>query len=90
MLTAAKVSWDPADFWDLLDLSLGTGDSHSPEDFNWLVDYYLDIYSGDQEVAFEFLFLLGGMKMCCSAAKQHQFIENLIACIVTLGVTNDN
>jgi hypothetical protein len=82
-LTAAKVSRDPADFWGLPDLSLGTGDSHSPEDFNWLVDYYLDIYSGDQEVAFEFLFLLGGMKMRCSAAKQNQFIENLIACMGT-------
>jgi hypothetical protein len=82
-LTAAKVSRDPADFWDQQDLSLGTGDSHSPEDFDWLLDYYLNIYSDDQEVAFDILLLLDVMKVRCSPAKQHQFIGSLIACMGT-------
>ncbi|KAG1887593.1 hypothetical protein F4604DRAFT_1950823 [Suillus subluteus] len=80
-LTAAKVSRDPADLWYPSYSSLGTGDSHSPEDFDWLVDYYLNIYSDNQEVAFDILFLLGVMEVRCSSAKQHQFIESLIACM---------
>ncbi|KAG2130512.1 hypothetical protein BD769DRAFT_634904 [Suillus cothurnatus] len=82
-LTAAHVSRDPTCFWNQLYWSLGTGDSHSPEDFDWLVDYYLDIYSGDQEVAFDILALLGGIEVRCSPAKQHQFIRSLVACMGT-------
>jgi len=77
------VSRDPTCFWNQLYWSLGTGDSHSPEDFDWLVDYYLDIYSGDQEVAFDILALLGGIGVRCSPAKQHQFIRSLVACMGT-------
>jgi len=77
------VSRDPTCFWNQLYWSLGTGDSHSPEDFDWLVDYYLDIYSGDQEVAFDILALLGGIEVRCSPAKQHQFIRSLVACMGT-------
>ncbi|KAG1852228.1 hypothetical protein F4604DRAFT_1933808 [Suillus subluteus] len=80
-LTAAQVSRDPADLWDFSYSSLGTGDSHLPEEFDWLMDYYLDIYSDDQEVAFDILFLLGVMKVHCSPAKQHRFIERLITCM---------
>ncbi|KAG1836526.1 hypothetical protein F4604DRAFT_678870 [Suillus subluteus] len=80
-LTAAKVSRDPADLWYHSYSSLGIGDSHSPEDFDWLMDYYVDIYSDDQEVAFDILYLLGVMKVRRSPAKQHQFIESLIACM---------
>ncbi|KAG1868534.1 hypothetical protein F4604DRAFT_1927411 [Suillus subluteus] len=71
----------PADLWDYSYSSLGAGDSHSPEDFDWLMDYYLDIYSDDQEVASDILCLLGVTKVRCSPAKQHQFIESLIACM---------
>ncbi|KAG1859533.1 hypothetical protein DFJ58DRAFT_780110 [Suillus subalutaceus] len=80
-LAAAKASRDPAHLWDFSYSSLGTGDSHLPEDFEWLVDYYLDIYSDNQEVAFDILFILGIIKVHCSPAKQHRFIESLIACM---------
>ncbi|KAG1874207.1 hypothetical protein C8R48DRAFT_769597 [Suillus tomentosus] len=36
-LTAAKESRDPADLWS--SQHLGIGDSHSPEDFDWLIVY---------------------------------------------------
>jgi hypothetical protein len=80
-LTAAQVSRHPLHVWNQKRLSFRIGDSYSSEDFNWLVDYYLDIYSGDPEVAFDFLFLLGDLEVRCSPAKQYQFIENLIACM---------
>ncbi|KAG1840810.1 hypothetical protein DFJ58DRAFT_809659 [Suillus subalutaceus] len=80
-LTAAKASRDPANLWDYSNSSFKIGDSHSPKDFDWLVDYYLDIYSDDQEVAFDILYLLGVMKVRCSPAKQHQYIKSLIACM---------
>ncbi|KAG1884244.1 hypothetical protein F4604DRAFT_1977953 [Suillus subluteus] len=80
-LTTAKVSRDPAFLWIYLDSDFGIGDSYSSEHFDWLVDYYLDIYSDDQEVAFDILFLLGVMKVRCNPAKQHQFIESFIACM---------
>jgi hypothetical protein len=80
-LTAAKVSRDPAYLWNYSNSSLGAGVSHSPANFDWLVDCYLDIYSNDQEVAFDVLFLLGVMKVSCRPAKLHQFIDSLIACM---------
>ncbi|KAG2341017.1 hypothetical protein BDR05DRAFT_488122 [Suillus weaverae] len=78
-LTAAKVSRDPASLWD--DQIFWMAGSHSPEDFDWLVDYLDYIHFDDREVAYDILLLLGVMKVHCSPAKQHQFIENLIACM---------
>jgi hypothetical protein len=77
-LTAVQISRDPAQLW-YGHISLMV-DSHSPEDFDWLVDC-LDhnYYSNDQETAFDILLLLDVMKVCCSPAKQYQFIESLIA-----------
>ncbi|KAG2092506.1 uncharacterized protein F5147DRAFT_722301 [Suillus discolor] len=66
---AAKVSRDPADLWN--GQYFWTGDSHSPEDFDWLVDYLEYIYSDDQEAAFDILVLLGVLK----------FFKILIACM---------
>ncbi|KAG2130524.1 hypothetical protein BD769DRAFT_1775222 [Suillus cothurnatus] len=80
-LTAAQVSRDPDYLWFEPYSGLGTGDSHSPEDFDWLVDYLDHVYSDDQEVAFDIIFLLGPMKVRFSAAKQQQFIKSLIACM---------
>jgi hypothetical protein len=57
------------------------GGSHSPDDFDWLVDYLDYIYSDDQEAAYDVLLLLGGMGVHCSPAKQHLFIERLVACM---------
>jgi hypothetical protein len=79
--TAAQVSPDPISFQYQEHFRLGTRDSHSLEDFDWLVDYYLDIHSDDQSVAFYILYLLRIMEVRCSPAKQHQFIESLIACM---------
>ncbi|KAG2138619.1 uncharacterized protein EDB93DRAFT_719133 [Suillus bovinus] len=78
-LTAAQVSRDPAHLWYSYDL--GTGDSRSLEDFDWLVDYLEYIHSSDQETAFDILLLLNDMQVRCSAAKQHQFFKSLIACM---------
>lgn len=77
-LTAAKVSRDPAQLW-YMQYSWRTADSHSPEAFDWLVDY-LDTYF-DEELAYDILLLLDVMKVRCSPAKQHQFFESLIACM---------
>ncbi|KAG1720250.1 hypothetical protein EDB19DRAFT_1778119 [Suillus lakei] len=78
-LTAAKVSRDPVHLW--YDPFAWTRDSHSPEDFDWLVDYLDYIYSDDHEAACDILLLLRVMEVRCSPAKQHQFIESLIACM---------
>ncbi|KAG2340999.1 hypothetical protein BDR05DRAFT_486992 [Suillus weaverae] len=77
-LTAAQVSRDSAHVW--YRHYFWTGDSHSPEDFDWLVDY-LDYIYYDEEEASDILLLLGVMKVHCSPAKQHLFIENLIICM---------
>ncbi|KAG2132715.1 uncharacterized protein EDB93DRAFT_899282 [Suillus bovinus] len=77
-LTAAKVSRGPADLWN--SQIFWTEDSHSPEDFDWLVDYLEYIYSDDQEAAFDILVLLGVMKVRFNSAK-HQFFKSLIACM---------
>jgi hypothetical protein len=82
-LAAAQVPSDHTRFWYDQDPSLEMGDSRSREDFDWLVDCYLEIYPGHQEVAFDILFLLGVMKVRCIPAKQHQFIESLVACMGT-------
>ncbi|KAG2032631.1 hypothetical protein BDR03DRAFT_969648, partial [Suillus americanus] len=79
MFTVANVSRDPADLW-YAHWSL-QGGSHSPEDFDWLVDYLDYIYSDDHEAAYVILLLLGSMGVRCSPAKQHLFIERLIACM---------
>ncbi|KAG1845790.1 hypothetical protein C8R48DRAFT_733775 [Suillus tomentosus] len=78
-LAAAKVSQDPADLWNSQHFWIG--DSHSPEDFDWLVDYLEYIDSYNQEAVFEILLLLVVMKVRCSAAKQNQFFKCLIACM---------
>ncbi|KAG1859568.1 hypothetical protein DFJ58DRAFT_780199 [Suillus subalutaceus] len=57
------------------------GDSHSPEDFDWLVDYLDYICSDDHEAAYDIFLLLGSMGVYCSPAKQYLFIERLIACM---------
>ncbi|KAG1720242.1 hypothetical protein EDB19DRAFT_1778058, partial [Suillus lakei] len=77
---AARVSRDPAWLWDTYSEFGWTGDSHSPEDFDWLVDY-LDYIDYDYETAYDILLLLGVTKVRCSPAKQHQFIESLITCM---------
>ncbi|KAG2057901.1 hypothetical protein BDR06DRAFT_128620 [Suillus hirtellus] len=75
-LAAAKVSRDPAHSWN--NQYLGIGDSHSPEDLDWLIDYFNYTYSYNQEGAFDVLVLLGVMKVRCRPDKQHQFFESLI------------
>ncbi|KAG1785816.1 uncharacterized protein HD556DRAFT_92259 [Suillus plorans] len=75
---AAKVSRDPARVWVL---SWWGNEPHSPEDFDWVVDYFDLIYSNDHEAAYDILLLLGSMGVCCSPAKQRLFIERLIACM---------
>jgi hypothetical protein len=79
MFTAANVSRDPADLW-YARWSL-QGGSHSPEDFDWLVDYLDYIYSDDHEAAYDILLLLSSMRVLCSPAKLHLFIERLVACM---------
>jgi hypothetical protein len=75
---AVGVSRSPVNLWNDWYLQ---GGSHSPEDFDWLVDYLDYIYSDDHEVAYNILLLLGGMGVSCSPAKQHVFIERLIPCM---------
>ncbi|KAG2051056.1 hypothetical protein BDR06DRAFT_959552 [Suillus hirtellus] len=65
-LAAAKVSRDPAHLWN--GQPFWTGDSYSPEDLDWLVDYLEDIDSDDQEAAFDILLLLVVIKVRCSPA----------------------
>ncbi|KAG2368449.1 hypothetical protein BDR07DRAFT_71445 [Suillus spraguei] len=55
--------------------------SHSSEDFDWLVDYLGDVCSSDHKTAGDILVLLSSMRVGCSPAKQHLFIEALIACM---------
>ncbi|KAG1790612.1 uncharacterized protein HD556DRAFT_682288 [Suillus plorans] len=79
-LTAAKVSRDPVNLWHCQ--CLGTGDSHSPEDFDWLIDYLDEcIRFDDDEALFDILLLLFSRKVRCSPAKRHQFLNSLIACM---------
>ncbi|KAG1852218.1 hypothetical protein F4604DRAFT_1300280 [Suillus subluteus] len=78
-LTAAKVSRDPAQLWH--NQFFQTADSHSPENFDWLVDYLE--YTHSDEVTFDILLLLDVIKVRCSPAKQHQFFESLIACMAS-------
>ncbi|KAG2132062.1 hypothetical protein DEU56DRAFT_902375 [Suillus clintonianus] len=77
---AARVPRDPDLLWYAEFLQ---GDSHSPDDSDWLVDYldYIYIDSGDHETIYDVLLLLGGITVRCSPAKQHVFIERLIACM---------
>ncbi|KAG1722864.1 hypothetical protein EDB19DRAFT_1954368 [Suillus lakei] len=79
MFTVADVSRDPAEVWD--GQFYCNGDSHSPEDFDWLVDYLDYIDSDDHEAAYDILLLLGSVGVSCSPAKQHMFVERLIACM---------
>ncbi|KAG2056253.1 hypothetical protein BDR06DRAFT_298612 [Suillus hirtellus] len=76
---AANVSRDSAELWYAS--PVWPGNSHSPEDFDWMVDYLNDIYSDDHEAAYDILLLLGTIRGSCSPAKQHLFIERLIACM---------
>ncbi|KAG1895493.1 uncharacterized protein F5891DRAFT_669315 [Suillus fuscotomentosus] len=77
-LAAASISRDPAQVWNRL---FGEALSYSPEDIDWIVDYFDFIYYDDHEAAYDVLLLLGSMGVCCSPAKQHLFIERLIACM---------
>jgi len=79
MFTATDISRDPAHLWYAR--SFLQGCPHSPEDFDGLVDYLDYIYSDDQEAAYDVLLLLGSMGVHCSPAKQHLFIERLVACM---------
>ncbi|KAG1859562.1 hypothetical protein DFJ58DRAFT_840139 [Suillus subalutaceus] len=56
MFAAAAINRDPAMLGYAQFLP---GDSHSPEDFDWLVDYLDYIYSDDQEAAYDILLILG-------------------------------
>ncbi|KAG1718083.1 hypothetical protein EDB19DRAFT_1027134 [Suillus lakei] len=76
IFTAANVSWDPAQLWAWGHWQ--KGDSHSPEDFDWVVDYLDYIHSDGHEAAYDILLLLGSMGVSCSPAKQHLFVERLI------------
>ncbi|KAG2135293.1 hypothetical protein DEU56DRAFT_807570 [Suillus clintonianus] len=76
---AAKVSRDPAQLWNRQFWWIN--DVHSPENFDWLVDYLDYINSDDHETAYDILLLLDGLGTRCSPAKQHLFIESLIACM---------
>ncbi|KAG2064728.1 hypothetical protein BDR04DRAFT_232176 [Suillus decipiens] len=55
--------------------------SHSSEDFDWLVDYLGDVCSNDYKTAGDILILLSSMRVSCSPAKQRLYIEKLIACM---------
>ncbi|KAG1867664.1 hypothetical protein F4604DRAFT_1655899, partial [Suillus subluteus] len=70
---------DPAWLWQL-QISW-QGISHSSGDFDWLVDYLNDVCSNDHETAGDILVLLSSMRVSCSPAKQHLYIEKLIACM---------
>jgi hypothetical protein len=56
-------------------------DSHSPEDFDWLVDYLGDVCSDDYATAGDILVLLSSMSVSCSPVKQRPYIEKLTACM---------
>ncbi|KAG1723954.1 hypothetical protein EDB19DRAFT_338789 [Suillus lakei] len=77
MFTAANVSRDPTRVWN--GRFWYKDDSHSPEDFDWLVDYLDYIDPDDHEAAYDILLLLGSMGVSCSPAKQHLFVERLLA-----------
>ncbi|KAG2116802.1 hypothetical protein DEU56DRAFT_164147 [Suillus clintonianus] len=77
-LTAANISCDPAQLWSG---RFWQDDSHLPEDFDWLVDCLYYIHSYNYEPAYDILLLLHGLGARCSPAKQHMFIESLIACM---------
>jgi len=79
MFTAVDVSRDPSMLWYARWFL--QGGSHSPEDFDWLVDYLDYIHSDDHEAAYDILLLLGGMGVHCSPVKQHLFVERLVACM---------
>ncbi|KAG1782185.1 hypothetical protein EV702DRAFT_1070371 [Suillus placidus] len=70
---------DPAWLWYCQ--ILWQDNSHSPEDFDWLVDYLGDICSNDHKTAGDILVLLSSMTVSCSPAKQRLYIERLIACM---------
>ncbi|KAG1838302.1 hypothetical protein DFJ58DRAFT_917228 [Suillus subalutaceus] len=70
---------DPAWLWDH-EISW-QGNSHSPEDFDWLVDYLGDVCSNDHKTAGDILVLLSSTSVSCSSAKQHLYIEKLTACM---------
>ncbi|KAG2046851.1 hypothetical protein BDR06DRAFT_148752 [Suillus hirtellus] len=75
----ATISWDHDQVW--ANQSWSERVSHSPEDFDWMVDYLDFIYSNDHEAAHAILLLLDIMGVWCSPAKQHLFIERLISCM---------
>jgi hypothetical protein len=79
IFTATNVSRDPSMLWYARWFL--QGGSHSPDDFDWLVDYLDYIYSDDQEAVYDVLLLLGGMGVHCSPVKQHLFVERLVACM---------
>ncbi|KAG1841848.1 hypothetical protein C8R48DRAFT_52626 [Suillus tomentosus] len=74
-----EVSRDPAKVWEWHFWWKYL--SHSPEDFDWAVDYLDFIYSDDHEAAYDILLLLSSVRVCCSLTKKHLFIERLAACM---------
>jgi hypothetical protein len=70
---------DPDQLWHL-QISWQSN-SHSPEDFDWLVDYLGDVCSNDHETAGDILVLLSSVRVSCNPAKQRLYIEKLIACM---------
>ncbi|KAG2139285.1 hypothetical protein DEU56DRAFT_800536 [Suillus clintonianus] len=74
-----NLSRDPIQVWNTPPWWIGL--VHSPEDFDWLVDYLDYIHSDDHETAYDILLLLSGLGARCSPAKQHMFIKSLIACM---------
>lgn len=58
------------------------GNSHSQEDFHWLVDYLSDVCSNDRKTASDILVLLStSMSVSRSSANQCPYIEKLVACM---------
>jgi hypothetical protein len=74
-----EASSDPSWLWQL-QISWQSN-SHSPEDFDWLVEYLGDACSNDHVIAGDILVLLSSMSVSCSPAKQCSYIEKLIACM---------
>ncbi|KAG1858550.1 hypothetical protein F4604DRAFT_1794678 [Suillus subluteus] len=79
---ADQSRWEPADpTWLWQRQTSWRSHSYSSEDFDWLVACLSNVYSNDHKTVGDIVFLLGSMRVGCSSAKQHLFIESLIACM---------
>ncbi|KAG1812582.1 uncharacterized protein BJ212DRAFT_1483188 [Suillus subaureus] len=78
----SQSQWDPADpAWLWQHQISWQGKSHSPENFDWLVDYLSNVCSNNYKTAGDILVLLCSMRASCSPASQQLYIEKLIACM---------